>query len=114
MALTRAVLVFGSPPAVCRAILRDAQRCGATRTDSPSAMTGDLVTNARWQKRFVGSRAAIIERYANEFRGSLARGHGSARPGNGRGAGVAIRTSRPPPRMRLDGGGALRLFPPAQ
>jgi hypothetical protein len=30
-------------------------------------MTGDLVANARWQKRFVGGRAAIIERYANEF-----------------------------------------------
>jgi hypothetical protein len=30
-------------------------------------MTGDLVANARWQKRFVGGRAAIIEPYANEF-----------------------------------------------
>jgi hypothetical protein len=30
-------------------------------------MTGDLVANARWQKRFVDRRAAIIEPYANEF-----------------------------------------------
>jgi len=73
-------------------------------------MTGDLVANARWQKRFVGGRAAIIERHANEFRGSLARGHGSARPGNGCGAGVAIRPSWSAARMRGDRGGALRLF----
>ena len=28
---------------------RDARRCGAVRMDSPPAMTGDLVPNARWQ-----------------------------------------------------------------
>jgi hypothetical protein len=29
------------------------------QSDSPPAMSGDLVTNARWQKRFVGGRPAI-------------------------------------------------------